>query len=237
MYHQVASPAPAAYAHYTVAPSAFARQMRTLAALGYRAIALDRLLAARTVGTPLPKRSVVITFDDGFAGAVREAAPILEHHRFTATFFVVAGLIGSTSEWTRRRGIEMPLADVNALRELAEAGFTIGSHTLTHRRLADLPASEARYELLESKRRLEDAFGRETRHFAYPYGSTSELVRAAVAECGYSTACTTTEGISPASDDLLMLRRVPVHGSDSLADFVCRLRTGRTVRTWLTASA
>lgn len=231
MYHQVSSTAPAAYANYTVTPTAFARQMRLLVAFGYRTISLDDLRAARTIGTPLPKRSVLITFDDGFAAAIQNAVPVLAHHGLTATFFVVAASIGRTSEWTvRNRGIEMPLADADALRDVAAAGFTIGSHALTHRRLAELPDSESRYELCESKRRLEDALERDVSHLAYPYGSTNELVRQTAAECGYKTACATRPGMSPASDDLLMLRRVNVTGGDSLADFVCRLHTGDAVR-------
>lgn len=48
-----------------------------------------------------------------------------------------------------------PLADTHALRDVAAAGFTVGSHTVTHRPLADLDVSECRVELRESKRRLE----------------------------------------------------------------------------------
>ena len=232
MYHQVAPSAPSAYFRYTVTPTVFARQMRILAGLGYQTVTLDGLLTARTSGAPLPRRTVVITFDDGFADALRYAAPVLIRHGFTATIFVVAGLVGKTSEWTReRRGIEMPLADTRALCEIAAAGFTIGSHTLTHRPLAELAASECEFELHESKRRLEDALQRDVRDLAYPYGSTNAMVRQAAAECGYRTACSTIEGLSSATDDPLMLRRVHVRGGDSLADFMCRLGTGHAIGT------
>jgi len=231
MYHQVAPTPHPAYFRYTVQPAVFARQMRILAALGYRSVSLARLRAARNGGEPLSKRSVVITFDDGFADALRCAAPILVRHGFTATFFVVAGLLGKTSRWTReRRGIEMPLADARALRDLAASGFTIGSHTMTHRPLAQLEPSECRAELDESKRQLEEVLQREVCDLAYPYGSTNTFVRHIAAECGYQTACSTMSGVSSAADDPLMLRRIEVAGSDSLADFVCRLGTGQTIR-------
>ena len=231
MYHQVAPTAPAAYARYTVTPAVFGRHVRILATLGYRTISLERLNAAHTAGIPLPKRTVVITFDDGFADTVRYAVPELNRHGFTATFFVVAGLIGRSSEWTRRRrGIEMPLSDMRALRDLADAGFTVGSHTITHRPLSDLEETECRYELRESKRRLEEELGCEVRDVAYPYGSTNELVRQAAADCGYRTACSTIDGISEATDDPLMLRRVHITGADSLADFLCRIGTGHPIR-------
>lgn len=232
MYHQVAPSAPAPYVRYTVTPAVFARQMRILAGLGYRTMTLDALSTAWRSGGPLPKRAVVITFDDGFADALRNAAPVLVRHGFTATIFVVAGLAGRTSEWTRaRRGIEMPLAGMRTLCEIAAAGFTIGSHTVTHRPLAELSASECELELRESKRRLEDALQREVRDLAYPYGSTNAAVRQAAAACGYRTACSTIEGLSSADDDPLMLRRVHVMGGDSLADFMCRLGTGHRIET------
>jgi O-antigen biosynthesis protein len=231
MYHQVTSDVAGPYAHYTVTPTVFARQMRILVALGFHTISLDRLVDARASGMPVPNRTVAITFDDGFADAVRYAMPALVRHRLTATFFVVAGLIGRTSEWTRRRrGIEMPLADARVLRDIADAGFTVGSHTITHRPLTELEESECRYELRESKRRLEDVVGREVHDLAYPYGSVNATVREAAAECGYRTACSTIEGLSPASDDPLMLRRVHITGADSLADFMCRLGTGYAMK-------
>lgn len=231
MYHQVAPSAPSAYFRYTVKPAVFARQMHILAALGYRTISLASLLTARTSGARIPARTVVITFDDGFADAVRYAVPVLVRHGFTATFFVVTGLIGKTSEWTReRRGFEMPLADARALCDVTAAGFTVGSHTITHRRLAEVEASECEFELRESKRRLEEALRQDVWDLAYPYGSTNAIVRRAAAECGYRTACSTIEGLSSASDDPLMLPRVPVEGGDSMADFMCRLGTGYAIR-------
>lgn len=232
MYHQVTAGGPPGYAQYTVTPAAFARQMRVLVGLGYRAITLDDVVAARSAGSPLPRRSVVITFDDGFADAVRHAVPVLVRRGLTATFFVVTGLVGRMSEWTRRnRGIEMALAGAPMLREISDAGFTVGSHAVTHRPLAELEESESRYELRHSRRRLEDLLGREVRHLAYPFGSANDVVRAAAAECGYRTACSTIAGLSPDDEDLLMLRRIHVAGSDSIADFVSRLRTGRSLST------
>lgn len=230
MYHQV-SPSPCrAYAQYTVTAAAFARHMKVLRTLGYRTVTPDDLAEAFARGTPLPPRRVLITFDDGFSDALRHAVPVLTHNGFTAVFFGVAALVGRTSEWTRRRGIEMPLADRAALREIARAGFVIGSHALTHRPLAELPDSECRYELLESRRVLEDVLGQTVRHLAYPFGSAGERERQAAADGGYQTACSINRGVSRPGDDLLMLPRVPVRGGDTIADVVCRLRTGLALR-------
>jgi peptidoglycan/xylan/chitin deacetylase (PgdA/CDA1 family) len=226
MYHDVSSDTPAAFRKYIVTPKVFARQMRWLADADYTPIDLSTLIAHRTAGVALPSRPVVITFDDGFRDAVRYAGAIVREHRFRAVMFAVAGLVGRPSEWLlRERGLERPLADWAELRDLADAGFEIGAHSLTHPHLPAIAADDARREIEESRRVIEDALGREVVHFAYPFGAVDRAVRAMVADAGYRTACTTHIGLSGPHDDSLMLQRVPVTGFDSLIDFACRLRT------------
>jgi peptidoglycan/xylan/chitin deacetylase (PgdA/CDA1 family) len=229
MYHEVtARPAPE-FRKYSVTARAFATQMRWLAAAGYTPVGLDALLDAREGGRPLPRRAVVITFDDGFRDCIAYAAPILGDLGFTATFYLVANLVGRTSAWLpRERGVELPLADWGAVRALAAAGFECGAHTLTHPRLPELSPAACREELAGSRATLEDRLGRPVRHFAYPFGAYNEAVRAAADEAGYRSAVSVRLGLSAPDDDRLALRRVPVLGSDSLLDFVCRLRSARS---------
>ncbi|PQJ85133.1 polysaccharide deacetylase family protein [Aliivibrio sifiae] len=67
---------------------------------------------------------------------------------------------------------------------------TIGSHTVTHPRLSQLKSQNVEFELLESKRKLENVLGAEVKHFAYPYGDHNERVKAMVRKVGYSSAVT-----------------------------------------------
>ena len=99
MYHQVSGTAHASFVKYTVTGRAFAAQMKWLAANRYRSMDLPTLLAHRRQGTPVPARTVVITFDDGFRDCAEVAAPAMEAYGFTGTFFLVAGLVGATSRW------------------------------------------------------------------------------------------------------------------------------------------
>jgi peptidoglycan/xylan/chitin deacetylase (PgdA/CDA1 family) len=228
MYHQVSPRAHPGFEKYTVAVEKFAAQMRWLRYAGYCPTTLDDLLDARSGCRPLPPRPVVVTFDDGYRECVEHAVPIMAEHRFTATFYLVAGLMGSTSRWlARERGIELRLVDWQDARELLRAGFCCGSHTMLHPRLAELSPEACRDELEESRRRLEDRLASEVRHLALPYGSYDEAVRLAVTRAGYRSACSVRVGLSAPTDDRLALHRVPVTGQDSLLDFVCKLYTAR----------
>lgn len=231
MYHEV-SPSPhPAFRRYTVTVRDFTRQMRWLAAFGYQPIDMDTLVHARQGHASLPKRPVVITFDDGFQGCVDHAVPVLRTHGFTAMFYLVADLMGATSHWLRPElGMELALMSWDTARSLAAEGFRCGAHTLTHPRLAGLDAARRRTELVDARRRMEDELVQPVLHLAYPYGDFDQAVQAAAAEAGYVTACSTRPGRSGADDDLLALHRVTVYGHDSLLDFAWRLRTGAAVR-------
>ncbi|MBI3952201.1 MAG: polysaccharide deacetylase family protein [Acidobacteria bacterium] len=230
MYHQVTPRPIPAFRKYAVTPNAFAAQMNWLAWAGYVPIRLDALLDYRQGRGTLPSRPIVITFDDGFQDCIGHAVPILQAHGFTAIFFLVAGFVGKTSRWILPdRGIEFPLIDWPAARRLVATGFQCGSHTMNHPHLADLSTPTCRYELLESRHILEDNLGCEVRHLAYPHGSFSKKVQALAAEMGYRSACSVRIGLSMPDDDLLALHRIPVTGRDSLLDFICRLRTARSV--------
>jgi peptidoglycan/xylan/chitin deacetylase (PgdA/CDA1 family) len=237
MYHEV-SPSPhPAFRRYTVTPRAFARQMRWLAAFGYRPIDMDTLVRARQLRGSLPKHPVVITFDDGLQGAVDHALPVLQRHRFTAVFYLVAGLMGQTTRWLRAElGIELPIISWDTARRLAESGFQCGAHTLTHPRLAQLSPAQHRPELVEARDRLEQELSRPVAHLAYPFGSFDPRVREAAADAGYISACSTQQGLSNRDDDLLTLHRVPVYGHETLVDFAWRLRTARALSGRLSAS-
>lgn len=231
MYHEVSPRAHPGFRRYTVTAREFTRQMRWLAALGYRAINLDTLVRARTGQASLPKRPVVLTFDDGFQGCADHAVPVLRAHGFTAVFYLVAGLMGETSRWMISEGSgELPLMSWDRARALAAEGFQCGAHSVTHPRLAGLPLARCRAELVDGRRRLEDELRCPVAHLAYPFGSYDRAVQDVAAEAGYVTACSTRPGLSGADDDLLALHRIPVYGHGSLPDFISRLRTGVAVR-------
>jgi peptidoglycan/xylan/chitin deacetylase (PgdA/CDA1 family) len=234
MYHQISPQASRAFRKYVVTVKAFAAQMNWLARAGYVPISLDTLIAYRSGRDALPVRPVVITFDDGFRDCAEHAVPILKARSFTATFYLVAGMVGETSRWLlAERGIEFQLMDWATARQLVAAGFNCGCHTMSHPRLADLSPALCHEELLRSRQLLEDNLGHEVTHLAYPFGSFNDSVRAVVAETGYRSACSVRIGLSASDDDPLALHRVPICGQDSLLDFICRLSTARSIREYM----
>ncbi|HEU5102194.1 MAG TPA: polysaccharide deacetylase family protein [Roseiflexaceae bacterium] len=238
MYHQIGPQTHPSFTKYTVTPRAFALQMAWLMLARYVPITFDRLLAWRAGQGRLPERAVIITFDDGFQGCDDYAVPTLLSRGFTAVFYIVAGLAGRTSRWLiAERGVEFPLMDWATIRRLEATGFQCGAHTMSHPRLPELPMLACRQELEASKRLLEDQLGHEVRDMAYPFGSFDERVRELAAEAGYRSACTVQIGRSPGDDDPLALHRIPILGSDTLLDFICRLESAWPLRDTLRHSA
>jgi len=230
MYHEVSPRPHPAFRRYTVTPRAFARHMRWLAAFRFRPIDIDTLIRARLGVGRLPKRAVVITFDDGLQGSVDYAVPVLRAHGFTAVFYLVSGLMGDAARWLRAElGMDLPIMSWDTARSLAAQGFQCGAHTVTHPRLAGLDASQCRTELEDGRARLESGLGRPVLHLAYPYGSFDSAVERAAEAAGYLSACSTRVGISGPDDDRFALQRVPVYGGETLVDFAYRLRTARAL--------
>jgi peptidoglycan/xylan/chitin deacetylase (PgdA/CDA1 family) len=231
MYHLVSDEVRPSFDGYTVTPTQFAAQVRTLSRLGACSISPEDLRAAHQEGRSLPPRPVVITFDDGFRDCLRHAAPVLHEAGLRATMYVVAGLLGKTSRWLAPEGLtHLPLISSAEARELEQAGIECQSHSLSHPRLAELDTADITRELSLSRSVLEDELGHPVRHLAYPHGSYDARVQAEAREAGYLTGCTTRPGKAVAYDDVLAVPRVKVDGRRGSADFLARLTTGRDAR-------
>ena len=188
MYHKIARPSagtnlPSLYVH----PRQFARQMDELLAAGIPCIPFGELPGAAASAA----NGFCLTFDDGFLNVFDHALPVLQKRGLRSIQFIVGSLIGRQDEWDRAIG-EPPqtLMDEGQIREWLAAGQEIGSHTLTHPHLTRLSIEEARREIFDSKKLLEDRFGREIKHFCYPYGDHDAAIRDLVGEAGYASACT-----------------------------------------------
>lgn len=195
----------------SLAPARFAHQMAWLHARGYRALPLGAVVDLLRRGAPLPPRTVVLTFDDGFRNLYEAAFPLLARYGFAATIFLVADFCGATNGWPGQPAIipRLPLLDWPQIREMARHGIEFGAHTATHPRLDRLPPAEAEREIVGAKARLEMALGAPITLFAYPYG-WSDPPSAALVRRTYRGACTTRLGLVGTASDPLALDRIEV---------------------------
>jgi peptidoglycan/xylan/chitin deacetylase (PgdA/CDA1 family) len=99
---------------------------------------------------------------------------------------------------------------VPMMKEMLEAGMSIGSHTLTHPRLARIDPEQMRAEVEISKRNIEDALGEAVTSFCYPYGNFNAATITAVREAGYLLATSTIRGNTNSEADRFTLKRAMV---------------------------
>lgn len=199
-------------------PARFSEQLGSVAAHGYVPGSLSDVLAST--------RRSAVTFDDGCVSVLVHGIPLLARHNQRAIQFLVAAHLGGRNEWDVKKGdVPEQLMNTEQVREWLAAGHSIGSHSMTHRNLRHLNATEAREEILGSKKSLEDLFGVAVRHFSYPYGSWNPAGRELVQEAGYETACTMDFGFNNASTPRFELKRVfPLSSSELLRKALHRLR-------------
>src|SRR4051794_1011968 len=147
-YHVVsAAPAGAPYPQLWVNQDTFAAEMAALHRAGYHAITLEAAYRAWTAGGPLPRKPVVLSFDDGYASDSTHARPVLRRYRWPGVLNLVWHNLGPKGITERQ------------VRGLIAAGWEIDSHTVNHPDLTTLPAGQLRRELVESRAQIMHRFG------------------------------------------------------------------------------
>lgn len=179
----------------SVAPSLFERQLATLRREGWGTgtpADLEAIAGGGSSGAP----TAFLTFDDGYVDNYTTAFPLLREQGLTAMFFLLPShLDGAAFEWPevaadQRRHPEMMRSLTWAqVEEMAAAGMTFGSHSVTHSHLPQLGDEELRQELLDSRRAIAERLGSCTT-LAYPFGHWDARVAAAARDAGYSFAFT-----------------------------------------------
>ena len=217
MYHDIADRT-AGGSRLGVPPQDFAAQLGYLATNGFTTITAGGLAAALAAGDPLPARTVVLTFDDGFADFHEHALPLLSQYGFTATVFVTTGWVADAGHHSAGHRPGKMLAWSQVV-EAAWAGIEIGAHSHGHPQLDQLGADRLRTELAVSKSLLEDTLGARVPGLAYPFGYSSARVRLAVAEAGYSYACAVGNALPHPRRDGFALTRLTVRADLDLDTF------------------
>jgi peptidoglycan/xylan/chitin deacetylase (PgdA/CDA1 family) len=195
-----------------VGEDVFAAEMSALRRAGYHGITLHQAFQAWQDGGPLPRRPVVVSFDDGYLSQYTHARPVLRRLGWPGVLNLELRNVGP--------GGLTP----HEIRGLLAAGWELDSHTLTHPDLTTVDATRLRTELVGSRAQLRRRFGpRTAEFFCYPAGRYDARVIAAVRAAGYRGATTVDEGLGVRTE-AFTLKRVRVNASDTPATVLARVR-------------
>jgi peptidoglycan/xylan/chitin deacetylase (PgdA/CDA1 family) len=175
-------------------------------------VSREQFLAA--LDSVVDRRDVRITFDDGNASDVDYALPALRERGLRATFFVVAGRLGTPR-----------FLDAAGVRQLAAAGMEIGSHGMHHRAWRGLDDRALREELVEAKAILEGVVERPVAQAACPFGSYDRQVLRTLHESGYRHVYTSDRGSARSGDFLQARNSVGPHDGPGLLDRIASLES------------
>lgn len=234
MYHKIGDyPKGSALQKLWVATRDFRRQMEYLKARGYTTVTFTELRDAEQGRIPMPKNPVLVTFDDGYANNYELAFPILKEMGLKGNIFLVYETIDRHNAWHNPETEPwLPMLTWAQVREMQDSGvIELGSHTMRHRNLPQISLDDVRWELVESKKRLEEKLGREMVGFAYPYGAGAYVpeIRRLALEAGYRYDFGIKQGISPLPWDPASgpLKRLLIRGDDGMFDFHLNMTRGK----------
>ena len=220
MYHAVAHIAQDPNQVFT-SPEQFESHMLYLKRRGLRGASMQEVRRAMSMGST--KGLVGLTFDDGYQDFLHTAVPILESLGFSATVFVVVGLLGGENNWefAYEPKPRMRILKAEDLREVSERGMEIGSHSMTHPRLSGLDSKLLEEEVSGSRQALSEIIGEAVEGFCYPYGSLDRAAIEAARLAEYGYACGWKVQYEHSYYDI---PRIPVSEKDKPLRFAAKLR-------------
>lgn len=187
----------------------FKEQMQYIKDNGFTPITLDELYSYVKGESPIPKKSIVITIDNGFSSAYRNAYPILKDFNFPACIFVTTDFINSRDYLTKDQITEMMSNNILIESNSSKA----------------VPQSSAmRNEVTSSKKKLEDITGKEINYFAYPMGTNVLQSKGNVEASGFKLSFNTSNKIYDKTVDPFNVDRICITGKDTLQDFINKIQ-------------
>jgi peptidoglycan/xylan/chitin deacetylase (PgdA/CDA1 family) len=203
----------------SIAAKTFDAQIRQLHDEGFQAISLADFVAFTAGRRQLPRKSVLLTFDDGYKSFVQYARPILKDYGFGATLFIYSDFIGAGS------GLSW-----QDLRTLSEQGYDVQAHSKSHANLRRKEGeSEAAYakrieaELAYPLSLFKKNLPRPVDALAYPYGEMDDELVPFVAKYGYAVAFTVRRQSNPAFVSSLKISRAQIYSDMTAKDFTKNL--------------
>jgi peptidoglycan/xylan/chitin deacetylase (PgdA/CDA1 family) len=216
MYHGFGQRPPTSDPHNLFVPEeSLVSQIRSLLDRGYHPLDETAFIEGLRRGA-WPRRSFLVTIDDGYVSTLEIAGPALARLGVPAVLFALPGRLAGTSAWMS----EMPherLLSAEQLRELPAFGITVSSHGTDHRSMVGLDPAELHRQTVEARTALADLTGRVPGLFAYPFGYHDAAARRAVADAGFAAAFAIYDRAGP-----FALPRVDVNATDTPRSFALK---------------
>ena len=192
----------------------------------YNVIPLAKFLEARRNNAPLPDRSVVLTFDDGYRNFLTSALPRLAIRDMPVSVFLITDRIDGerpapVNEW--KESDDETFLSWKEIKELQKHGVEFGSHTCSHRKLSELLEQDVERELRVSHQTIAAQLSQSMMPLAFPYGAYSDAVISMTRELPYTCALTTDAGTNALLSDPFLLRRNLIGDDDDEALFAARV--------------
>jgi peptidoglycan/xylan/chitin deacetylase (PgdA/CDA1 family) len=206
MYHVISNPPPSAQLpELYVPPRTFDREMEWLKSRGYQGVSLNQVDDAWFKHGELPRRPVVVSFDDGYRGQYVYARPELQRLGWPGVLNLVL------------RNLDEPDAELTPamVEQLIHDGWELDSHTVSHLDVTELSGGRLNREVGGSRRILQSRFHQPVNFFCYPAGHFDADAIRAVRAAGYLGATTEIEGLG-SRHQMFTLKRIRVDGSDGV---------------------
>lgn len=164
----------------------------------------------------LPERPIFLTFDDAYADNYENLFPLLKEYGFKAVIYLLGDRGIKSNIWDLPSGEpECRLMSGEQIQEMNRSPLIEwGSHSMTHQKLTESKPGERQYEIVASKKVLEDFLGKPVISFAYPYGSLSAQIKKEVESAGYAFGIATDTGGLTIEDDRMQVFRVNIFPED-----------------------
>jgi peptidoglycan/xylan/chitin deacetylase (PgdA/CDA1 family)/glycosyltransferase involved in cell wall biosynthesis len=221
MYHKIPDEPPATKHQIFVTKENFARHLAYFKSRGLSPLTFQDyqdFASGRRRLAEFPRRPIVLTFDDGYTDNYTNLLPLMQQYGYRGVLYLLGDFEVRYNQWDLAQDPTEPRADLMSEAQkqaFVAAGWEIGAHTLTHPRLASLPAAEAAHEIACSKAELERRLGIRVLSFAYPYGDLSAETKALVQQSGFTYAVATDSGGLHLEDDRMQIFRINMFPHES----------------------
>jgi len=185
---------------YIVPIAEFKSQMKMLADSGYQTILPDQLYNYLVYGAKLPKKPIMLTFDDTKLDQYTNALPELKKYGFKGVFFIMTVSLGKPNYMSKAQ-----------VKELSDAGHVIGSHTYDHQNVKKYQGEDWVTQIEKPTKTLKEITGKDVKYFAYPFGLWNKEAIPELKKRGFISAFILAEKRDE-NDPLYTIRRIIASG-------------------------